>query len=208
VARRPEVDRGPALSEVLRGIAGDATRATVSIGDIIAALHDRAIGALLLVFAMPNILPMPPGVSTFLGAPLLFLTAQLALGRDPWLPAGLAARRIQRAQFAAVVERIAPWIARAERLLKPRLTALTRPPFEYVIGVICLGLSIILFLPIPMGNIPPAIAICIFALGVLQRDGAWVLLGLVSAAGALAIVWGVLTALARAALFLLERWMA
>jgi len=196
---------GPSLSQILTLIADDETRQRISLGDLITALRDRAIGALIFVFAFPNTIPMPPGASSILGAPLLFLTAQLALGRSAWLPKIIAGRSIDRTHFAAVVRRIAPWLARAERLLRPRIQILTRPPVENLIGAICLLLSIILFLPIPMGNMPPAIAICLFALAILERDGIWVLAGLGAAIAAVAIVWGVLFALIQSALFLLSR---
>jgi hypothetical protein len=208
VQRRQSADSrrvGPPLSEILTQIAGDDTRQRISIGDLLAALHDRAIGALIFAFALPNIIPMPPGASSILGAPLLFLTAQLAFGRSPWLPMAITNRSLDRSHFAAMVRRIAPWLARAERLLRPRLEILTRPPFENVIGGICLFLSIILFLPIPLGNMPPALAICVFALALLERDGIWVLAGLCAATAAIAVVWGVLFALFRSALFLLAR---
>jgi hypothetical protein len=76
---------------------------------------------------------------------------------------------------------------------------------EYLIGVICLLLSIVLFLPIPMGNMPPAIAICLFALAILEGDGIWVLAGFVASFAAVAIVWGVLFALIESGLFLFSR---
>lgn len=196
---------GPSLSEILSRIAADETRQRISVGDLIAALHDRAIGALIFVFAFPNTIPMPPGTSSILGAPLLFLTAQLAFGRKPWLPKVIAERSMERVHFAAVVRRVAPWLARAERLLRPRLEILARPPFEYLIGGICLLMSIILFLPIPMGNTPPAVAICVFALAVLERDGIWVLIGTCTAIAAVAIVWGVVFALFRTAMLLIVR---
>jgi hypothetical protein len=206
VQPHPEPRRiGPSLSEILSRIAADETRQRISVGDLIAALHDRAIGALIFVFAFPNTIPMPPGTSSILGAPLLFLTAQLAFGRKPWLPKVIAERSMERVHFAAVVRRVAPWLARAERLLRPRLEILARPPFEYLIGGICLLMSIILFLPIPMGNSPPAVAICVFALAVLERDGIWVLIGTCTAIAAVAIVWGVLFALFESALFLIAR---
>jgi hypothetical protein len=196
---------GPSLSEILTRIADDETRRRISVGDLLVALSDRAIGALIFVFAFPNTIPMPPGVSSVLGAPLLFLTAQLALGRSPWLPTVIANRSMDRIHFATVVRRIAPWLARAERLLRPRLQILARPPFENLLGGICLLLSIILFLPIPMGNMPPAVAICLFALAILERDGIWVLAGLGATIGAIAISWGVLLALFRGALLLFSR---
>jgi hypothetical protein len=198
-------DSTPPLSQVLRQLAADGSRARVSIDDLLVALHDRAIGSLIFVFALPNVIPMPPGASSILGTPLLFLTAQLSLGRSPWLPKFITVRSMERMQFAAVVERVAPWLARAERLLRPRLTILARPPFEYLIGIICLLLSIILFLPIPMGNMPPAFAICLFALAILERDGVWVIGALCVAVASVAIMWGVLFALFKGAVLLLTR---
>jgi hypothetical protein len=199
---RPASSRAP-LSQVLLRIAADETRQRISVADLLVDLHDRAIGALIFVFALPNIIPMPPGASAILGAPLLFLTAQLALGRAPWLPQVIVARSMDRAHFTIVVQRVAPWLARAERLLRPRLAVLARPPFEYAIGAVCLLLSIILFLPIPMGNMPPAIAICLFALAILERDGLWVLAGLCATAACIAFIWGVLFALIKGVLLLL-----
>jgi hypothetical protein len=191
------------LSQILLRMAADETRRRISVADLLADLHDRAIGALIFVFALPNIIPMPPGASAILGAPLLFLTAQLAFGRGPWLPKVIVARSMDRAHFASVVQRVAPWLARAERLLRPRLAVLARPPFEYAVGGVCLFLSLILFLPIPMGNMPPAIAICLLSLAILERDGVWVLAGLCATAASIAIVWGVLFALIKGALLLL-----
>jgi hypothetical protein len=98
--------------------------------------------------------------------------------------------------------RAVPWLARAERLLRPRFGVLTRQPAQYGLGLICLLLSIVIFLPIPLGNMLPALAICLVALGLLGRDGLCVLLGCFTALIAVALVWGVLYALIKAAVFL------
>jgi hypothetical protein len=190
------------LSQVLHVLADDPIRERISVGDLLAALEDRAIGALLFIFAFPNVLPTPPGTSAVLGAPLLFLAAQLAFGRSPWLPAIIAKRSMSRDDFQSLIRRIGPWLARAEKLLKPRMTSLALPPMEYMIGLVCLLLATMLVLPIPLGNILPALAISLIALGVLERDGLWVLAGLVVAAISITVVSGVVFAMIKAGIYL------
>src|SRR5439155_1944800 len=188
----------PALSDVLLTLAGDRSKDRIFVSDILRAMEDRAVVALILLFALPNVLPVPPGTSDILGAPLLFVTAQLALGKKPWLPRAIARRSVATADFAALMNRAAPWLARAERLLRPRLQALTRPASEQLIGALCVVLALILFLPIPFGNMLPALAISVLALGVLQRDGVWVLAGVATAFVSIAVVWGVMLAVTKA----------
>jgi hypothetical protein len=193
------------LSVVLFRLANDSSRERISVGDLLAALGDRAIGALMFFFAAPNILPVPPGVSTLLGAPLLFLSAQLMLGMRPWLPGVVTRRSISRDDLATLVRRIVPWLAKAEKLLKPRAAVLARPPVEYVVGLVCLVLAAVLMLPIPLGNTLPALAISLLALGVLERDGVWIGVGLLASVVAGAVVSGVVWAMIKASLYLLAR---
>ncbi|MBW8285943.1 MAG: exopolysaccharide biosynthesis protein [Rhizobium sp.] len=194
--------RGGRLSDILTGIAGDETRDRVSVADIFQAMGDRAFGALILIFALPNVVPTPPGTSALTGAPLVFLSAQLMLGQSPWLPRIIADRSMTRSDFASVVSRISPWLARGERMLRPRLSFLIYPPAEYVIGLLCLVLAIILTLPVPLGNILPAIAICLFSCGILERDGVFILLGTAMFAVSVSVVAGVVYALIKGFLLL------
>nr|WP_246191250.1 exopolysaccharide biosynthesis protein [Aureimonas leprariae] len=169
-------------------MAADETRARVSVADLVMALQDRAFGALMLIFAIPNALPAIPGTSAILGAPLVILAAQLSFGRSPWLPGVIANRSMPRADFETMITRVVPWIQRAEKLLRPRLTVLVRAPSEYLIGIACLLMAIVLFLPIPLGNMLPAIAICFFSLALLEQDGVWALLGLLLTALSIAVL--------------------
>ena len=196
---------GPAakatLLSMLLALAQDDSRARISIGDLLAALGDRALAALLFVFAVPNVLPVPPGTSAILGAPLLFLAAQMAFNMKAWLPSVIARRSMARSDFATLVERISPWLERAEKLMKPRLTPLAVGAMESVVGAVCLLLAVAVFLPIPLGNMLPALAICLLAMGILERDGLWVLAGLAAAVAAGALVSGVVWAAVKAAIY-------
>ncbi|MBS9476830.1 exopolysaccharide biosynthesis protein [Ancylobacter radicis] len=195
------------LSDVLSRIAGDTSRERIAIGDLLGAMEERAFGPLMLIFALPNVLPTPPGTSTILGAPLIFLTAQLALGMQPWLPGLIAGRSIPRQDFANFITKASPWLSKAERLLQPRFGMLAHPPAEYVVGIMCFVLAVILVLPIPLGNMLPALAICILGLGILERDGIWIVAGMALAVGSLGVVSGVIWAFVQTGLYLLHSFL-
>jgi len=191
------------LSELLDEIGNDTARIRVSVSDLLLAMKGRATAALLLLFALPNVLPAPPGTSAILGLPLVYLSAQMMLGRLPWLPPFIANRSMSREDFIQTISRATPLLARAERLLKPRLSVFVRDRAQNVIGAICLVLAVVLLLPIPLGNMLPAIAISLISLGVLERDGAWVLGGFAVSGVALFVVAGVVFAMVKATVFLL-----
>jgi hypothetical protein len=199
---RPRRGSGRRLTGILRELTADETQARVSVADMLASMGERAFGALMLVFALPNILPTPPGTSAILGIPLVILAMQLTLGRKPWLPAFVAARSMTRADFIQIVDRIEPLLMRAEKLLKPRLTMLVYGSGERIIGAFCLLLALMLALPIPLGNILPAAGICLFSFALLERDGFWAIAGYVMTVISTVIVAGVLYALAKAAWFI------
>ncbi|NNU81767.1 exopolysaccharide biosynthesis protein [Halovulum dunhuangense] len=191
------------LSEILAEIGHDAARDDVSVNDLIRILKGRGRAALILLFAVPNVLPMPPGTSGVLGLPLLYLSLQMMLDRTPWLPRFIGERSVPRERFGQMVERLGPWLARAERLLRPRWSPLVGHPAEHILGALCLVLAAVLTLPIPFGNILPALAICVIALGILERDGLWIALGTLLGLASLLIVAGVVYALVKSALYLL-----
>jgi len=199
-SRTPGRASGRRLSEMLTDIANDPARSTIAIADIRDAMGDRAFGALMFVFALPNAVPVSaPGVSTILGVPLLFLSLQLIAGlKAPWLPRFVVRRSIKRQSFARAMNVAVPWVRRAERLLKPRLGMITTGPFERVIGLVCAVLALVLMLPIPFANMTPAVAICILALALLEEDGVATLVGFTAAGVALSIASGVILGIVKA----------
>lgn len=198
----------PPLSALLQGLAQRPGRERIAVRDLIDALGERALGALLFLFAVPNVLPVPPGTSAVLGLPLVFLAAQLMLGQRPWLPALLAGRSMSQADFAATVQRIMPWVQRGERLLRPRLGWPVRPPLEYAIGAVCMVLAVVLTLPVPLGNVLPAVSISLLALAIVERDGLCVLAGMGVALLAGAVVSGVVYVAVKALMLLADHLLA
>lgn len=191
------VDRRLPLSALLAEICDDPDP-VVTIGEIVHRLGRRSFGALLFIFAAPNWLPLPPGSSTFLAAPLLLLAPQVAIGiHGPWLPRFIDRRTFKRADLAGVLRKLIPPLARIEKVSRPRLVFLFGPIGDRLIGVTVTLLSLVLLLPIFLGNMAPAAAIAAFGLALIQRDGVLALIGYAITAasiGLLVIGWNVAVA--------------
>jgi len=180
------------LSDTLDVLASGCAGDRISFDDLTSTLGDRCYAGLLFLLAAPNILPTPPGTSGILGVPLIILSAQLMLGlRRPSFPRFVLTREISTEMFAKVAGRLEPMTRRAERLLTRRLDPLTGLIGRRAIGLACLLLSVVLALPVPLGNVLPAIAITFFALALLKRDGLAVVAALAASLLSAIVVVGV-----------------
>ena len=191
------VDRKRPLSALLADI-GDDPDPVVTIGEIVRRLGRRSFGALLFIFAAPNWLPLPPGSSTFLAAPLILLAPQIALGiHGPWLPRFVDRRTLRRKDLAGALSKLIPTLERIEKVSRPRLIFLFGPVGDRLIGLTVTLLSLVLLLPIFLGNMAPAAAIAAFGLALIQRDGVLALIGYAIAGvsvGLLVVGWNVAVA--------------
>lgn len=182
------------LSDIVKSID---TQQDMTIGQLVDSLGERAFGALMFIFAVPNVIPTPPGTSAILGLPLVILTYQVMMGRQSlWLPQTVRKRQISRNMLQTFVSKVLPVMGRLERILRPRFGFVVSSDLaERVIGLVAFPLALILFLPIPFGNIPPAAAIACLALGLAERDGLAVLLGYLLSAVSVAILAAISSAL-------------
>lgn len=179
------------LSLILAELCDETRHEGVTLGDIISRLGRRSFGALLFFFAIPNVLPLPPGSSSILGLPLLLLAPQVALGvREPWLPRKLDDHEFKRADLRRFFGKIIPMLEKVEFLSKPRLTWLFGAVGDRLIGLACTLLAFVLILPIPFGNLAPAICIGAFGLALFQRDGFIALAGYGLLAVCGGLIWG------------------
>ena len=144
--------------------------------DLLAGLGRRAFGMLLFVAALPAFIPIPIGGA--LSGPLVVLiAAQLLLGlRRPWLPRFIASRGPKRQSLARFERIIDPWLRRLERLVRPRLTGV----LDHRLATACTGLllfllGLLLSLPIPFTNYVFGGIVLLYALALLERDGALML---------------------------------
>lgn len=159
----------------------------VSLDAIVLDLNDRSIGLLMLLLALPNCFPTVPGESTLLSIPIMLLGLQLMFGINRlWLPAKLRTKTISYQTLKKTISSAQPLFRKMEKLIKPRLSLLQHPIAHRIAGISFFLQGLLLFLPIPFGNMVPGISIVLLALSLLEKDGVLYLLGIF--VGALAFV--------------------
>ena len=155
-----------------------------SAGDIIARFEDRGFGPLLLIPSLIALLPTGaiPGVPSLCGITLFLICIQVALGRStPWLPNKITQQEIKQDKLENAVDRAKPYVKKTENLLKPRLTLLSRSPWKNMVAAYCAFASLCM---IPLEVVPfavalPAFALTLTAIGMTNRDGVFIGLGMV-----------------------------
>jgi len=171
-------DEAMAISQRLSKLAEDVDGDTATLGWILTQLHERAFGLFLLVLALPCCIPFLYGVPQVVALPLMFVAAQMLIGRSvPWLPAKLGARVVSKDALTNLAHRAGPWLRRIEALSRPRLVALTHAPLNRIVGLALVLFSASILVPLPLTNTVPAVAVVLIAMGLLQRDGVLIVLG-------------------------------
>lgn len=172
------VEQTKSISEVLIDLADHAEGERLSIGTLVDALEDRAFGLLLLIFALPCCLPFLYGVPQIVALPMLFVAAQVAIGRHrPWLPEFLRKRTISAEGFRDMAHRAKRYIGWFESISKPRLTWLVNGPVERLLGLFLLVFSASILVPLPGTNTIPGIAVAIMSIGIMEKDSLLIFAG-------------------------------
>jgi hypothetical protein len=185
------------LSRRLAHIAESSPGERIALSELARQLQSRVWGGLLVIFAAINVIPLPPGTNTFIAIPMVLVSAQMLFGREsPWFPARIDRRGVTQAELRKLIDKMGWFEARVERVFHPRLGRLTGTAATRVIGLVCVILSVIAGLPILMIHNAPALAVVLFGLGLIYRDGVLVIIGAIAAMlsiifDAALVIWGV-----------------
>jgi hypothetical protein len=192
------------LEDFVEGDPDDVLR----LGDLLSRFGPSAFGMLLFIGVLPAFIPIP-GVGGAIGGPLIILVGvQLLLGLGKlWLPGFLARRGPHRRALISFRKRLSPWLMRLEKLVRPRLhTVLDHRLALSFTGLLLVLLGLLLALPIPLTNYLFGALLLLFALALLERDGALMLVAW-TAGGTAIIVFGFLSGNLIAAMTqLVDRW--
>lgn len=186
------------LSQMLRALIAAHPEPRMNVWQLRDALADRAYGVLLFVFALPLLVPLPPGVNTVFAVLIMLVAAQFVLGlSSPYFPSWLGRRSFERETFEKAFERVRPPLRWIECLLQPRLLLLTSRHGERLIGLFCIFLGLVAASPLPFGHQLPALSVCVIALAVLERDGIILVAGFAVGLIGVLVYWALLVELAK-----------
>ncbi|NGM23314.1 exopolysaccharide biosynthesis protein [Roseomonas stagni] len=156
------------ISRIVAEVAAAFPGERISLGEMATAFGDRAFGMLLLLLLLPGLLP---GMASVFGTPLLILGVQMGLGlRVPKLPGILARQTIKRSDLLRLASASSKGLGRIERYVRPRPGFFTSPLGERIIGWLTAYVAIMLILPGPGTNGPPAFGNIVMALGLIEHD--------------------------------------
>jgi len=170
------------LGETLNDVAAQLTGETVTLRHVLGLLGEEGLLVFCAFLTLPFLIPVSiPGVSTAFGLVIILLGVGVAFNRLPWLPTRLMERPLSVANLKPVLERGAKFVTRFDRLTHPRLGYLTSTvTLNRAHGLALIFSGVLLLFPlglIPFSNTLPALGILFFALGLLQRDGYFIIAG-------------------------------
>ena len=156
-------------SVLLQRLHDEAPTDHFTLGWVMRSLHTRGFGLILLLLALVAI---APGISIVAGLLLMIPAFQMIAGQPaPVFPRRIAVRPLPTRHLAALVQRAVPALRYLEKFIHPRWPT----PLETtkrLVGTVVVLLNItLLFTPVPVSNVVPALVIAVISLAYLEEDG-------------------------------------
>ena len=169
------------LSETLTRTIDSIQGETVTLRELMAAIGEQGLLMLCAVATLPFLIPVSiPGVSTVFGAAIVLLAIAVTLNRMPWMPKRILDRELSTASLVPALRKGVRIVSRIDAWVKPRALFLSDGHMARFNGMVLLFGGVLLMAPfgfVPFSNTAPAVGILLLTIGMLQRDGLFVLLG-------------------------------
>lgn len=158
----------------------------VSLIEIVEIVGADSLMLLTIVLSIIFIVPISiPGVSTVFGSGIILIGITRLFNRKPWLPKIIGTRKLSSDKLREGFKRALVWFNRLEKISHPhRMPRLTADGLITVINNLSfIFAGLLLMAPfgfIPFSNTLPALALILLSVGMMQRDGRFILYGYIS----------------------------
>lgn len=169
------------LEEGILLLQKEAKYAPISIGKILHLLPGKGRALILIFLSLPFCQPLQiPGLSTPFGLAIALIGIRIVFGKYIWLPKKILSKNIKAATIQKITPTIFLLVKKMKRWIHPRLKWVFQFSYMHIINgltLFFLGIFLALPLPIPFSNLAAAWSIFLIALGMLEDDGVFLLLG-------------------------------
>jgi len=171
------------LGEKFVTIIADMPTGDITLHEIIEIFEDDGLLLLSVFLSLIFLVPISvPGVSTVFSTAILLIGIVRLLNRHLWLPVKIARRTIPAEKLVTGLNKALVWFHRLEKFSRPhRLPWVTTRPYTNFINklafILATGLLMVPFGFIPFSNTLPAVALILFSIGEIERDGVSILTG-------------------------------
>jgi hypothetical protein len=169
------------LSHLLTTLIDEIDGDTITLQELLERSGRQGILLICALSSLPFLIPVSiPGVSTVFGAAIVLLASALFLNRLPWLPQRILNKPLDATKLVPALRKGVMLVSKIDRWVKQRWLALTARTMLRLncAAVVFGGLLLMAPLgPIPFSNTAPAVGILLLTIGLLQRDGLFVILG-------------------------------
>ena len=175
--------RDASLGEQLAAIIEQLPEDSITLGALLDVFGEDGLLLLTALLTLVFLIPVSiPGVSTVFGGAILLIGISRLLGRPPWIPGRLRDKSLPAAKLRPALSGGMAWVRRLERVSRPhRLRALVDGRAAGLFNNIAFILAAVLLMApfgfVPFSNTLPGVALLLYAIGFIQRDGVAVLLG-------------------------------
>ena len=188
------------VTRLLRRLADDGGEAGLTLCEIRDRMDERAYGLLILLLSIPCLVPGLYGVPQVVGVIIILVAAQLLVGREePWLPLWMLNLRAKGSWLKAMADFAESRLGWVDRLSRPRLRRFASGAGEKLAAVFMILATLTIVLP--MTNTIPSVALALLSVGLIQRDGLFVIGG-----AAIATAWLTLLGVLATAVLLGAEW--
>ena len=154
---------------MLQRLYDEAPKDHFTLGWLMGSLQKRSFGIIMLLLAL---VAMAPGVSIVAGLLLMIPVFEMIAGRPtPVFPRSIAARPLPTRHLAALVQRAVPVLRHLEKVIHPRWPTPLEATKRLVGTVVLILNTTLVFTPIPLSNVVPAMVIVLISLAYLEEDG-------------------------------------
>jgi hypothetical protein len=175
--------RDASLGEQLAAIIEQLPEDSITLGALLDVFGEDGLLLLTALLTLVFLIPVSiPGVSTVFGGAILLIGISRLLGRPPWIPGRLRDKSLPAAKLRPALSGGMAWVRRLERVSRPhRLRALVDGRAAGLFNNLAFILAAVLLMApfgfVPFSNTLPGVALLLYAIGLIQRDGVAVLLG-------------------------------